>query len=89
MDPRVMTGKPVLRGTRIPVELLVRMVAQGIPTDEILADYPKLEAADIQAALWYAVSVLNQEVGENYANWSRNPLASTRSVVSKPSVNRS
>ena len=37
------------------------MVAQGIPTDEILADYPKLEAADIQAALWYAVSVLNQE----------------------------
>ncbi|RLT42593.1 MAG: DUF433 domain-containing protein [Chloroflexi bacterium] len=61
IDPHVMAGKPVLRGTRIPVELLVKMVAQGIPTNEILADYPNLEATDIQAALWYAVSLLNQE----------------------------
>lgn len=56
IDPRIMTGKPVVRGTRVPVELLVRMVAQGIETEEILADYPTLEAADVQAALWYAVS---------------------------------
>lgn len=60
-NPSIMTGKPVIRGTRIPVALIVQMVAQNIPTDEILDDYPQLEWTDIQAALWYAVSLLNQE----------------------------
>ncbi len=45
-----MTGKPVIKGTRVPVELLVRMVAQGISEAEILAEYPRLELADIRAA---------------------------------------
>lgn len=61
IDPQVMTGKPVVKGTRIPVELIVRMVAQGIAQEEILLDYPNLQPADVQAALWYAVSLLNQE----------------------------
>ncbi|HRJ42893.1 MAG: DUF433 domain-containing protein [Caldilineaceae bacterium] len=61
IDPRVMAGKSVIRGTRIPVELLVRLVAQGVPSEEILADYPSLDTTDIQAALWYAVSLLGQE----------------------------
>jgi uncharacterized protein (DUF433 family) len=61
VNPQVMTGKPVIRGTRIPVELLVRMVAQGIERAEILAEYPRLEAADIQAALMYAAHVVVQE----------------------------
>ena len=61
-DPRVMVGKPVIRGTRIPVDLIVRMVAQGIPQPEILADYPRLQAADIQAALFYAAAVLADEL---------------------------
>jgi uncharacterized protein (DUF433 family) len=61
VNPQVMTGKPVIRGTRIPVELLVRMVAQGIERAEILAEYPRLEAADIQAALMYAAHVVAQE----------------------------
>lgn len=56
IDPKVMAGKPVIRGTRIPVGLVVRMVAQGIPIDEILADYPTLCREDIQAALAYATS---------------------------------
>ena len=61
MNPKVMLGKPVIKGTRIPVELLVRMVAQGIPETEILAEYPRLELADIRAALSYAAMVVAQE----------------------------
>jgi uncharacterized protein (DUF433 family) len=53
LDPKIMTGKPVIRGTRIPVELLVRMVAQRIPEAEILREYPRLRPEDIQAALHY------------------------------------
>jgi uncharacterized protein (DUF433 family) len=51
LDPKVMRGKPVIRGTRIPVELLVRMVAQRIPDAAILREYPRLQADDIKAAL--------------------------------------
>lgn len=54
LDPNVMQGKPVIRGTRIPLELLVRMVAQGIPESEILSEYPRLQPEDIRAALAYA-----------------------------------
>ncbi|MBX7234344.1 MAG: DUF433 domain-containing protein [Caldilineales bacterium] len=59
--PDVMTGKPVIRGTRVPVELIVRMVAQGIGAEEILSDYPRLTTQDIQAALWYAADVVAEE----------------------------
>ena len=41
-DPKVMLGKPVIRGTRVPVELIVRMVGQGIAEKEILREYPRL-----------------------------------------------
>lgn len=61
VDPRVMTGKPVIRGTRIPVDMIVRMVAQGIPTQEILREYPRLTAEDIKAALTYAADVVADE----------------------------
>jgi uncharacterized protein (DUF433 family) len=61
IDPQVMTGKPVIRGTRIPVELIVRMLAQGIPEDDILQEYPRLEREDIRASLAYAARVLAHE----------------------------
>ncbi len=61
IDPQVMTGKPVIRGTRIPVELIVRMLAQGIPESEILSEYPRLQPQDIRAALAYAAQVLALE----------------------------
>lgn len=60
-DPDVMVGKPVIRGTRIPVELIVRMVAQGIPQHEVLTEYPRLQSDDIQAALFYAAAVIANE----------------------------
>ncbi len=58
LNPRVMVGKPVIRGTRIPVELIVRMLGQGIAEQEILREYPRLEPEDIRAALAYAAEVL-------------------------------
>ena len=63
IDPKVMVGKPVIRGTRIPVELIVRMVGQGIPNEEILAEYPRLTLEDIRAALLFAAdSVANEDI---------------------------
>jgi len=61
VDPKVMVGKPVIRGTRIPVALILRMLGQGIPTEEILRDYPRLERADIEAAIAYAAQVVEHE----------------------------
>jgi uncharacterized protein (DUF433 family) len=61
INPRVMTGKPVIRGTRVPVELIVRMLAQGIPERDILQEYPRLQPDDIRAALAYAAQVLAHE----------------------------
>ena len=61
INPRIMAGKPVIRGTRIPVELIVRMLAQGISEGEILDEYPHLSLEDIQAALFYAAQILSQD----------------------------
>lgn len=61
MNPKIMVGKPIIKGTRIPVELIVRMVAQGISEAEILAEYPRLELADIRASLSYAAHIVAQE----------------------------
>lgn len=61
LDPEVMAGKPVIRGTRVPVDLLIRLVAEGLSFEEILEDYPQLSRGDIQAALLYAAEVVRDE----------------------------
>lgn len=61
INPKVMVGKPIIRGTRIPVELIVRLLGQGIPEAEVLRQYPRLQEEDIRAALTYAASVLAHE----------------------------
>lgn len=61
INPKIMLGKPVIRGTRIPVEIILRKLAQNISLAEILHDYPKLTKQDIQAALAYAAAVLSEE----------------------------
>ncbi len=61
VDPKVMVGKPVICGTRIPVALILRMLGQGIPTEEILREYPRLERVDIEAAIAYAARVVEHE----------------------------
>jgi uncharacterized protein (DUF433 family) len=54
IHPEVMLGKPVVRGTRITVEILLEKLAAGASMEEILADYPELERDDVLAALAYA-----------------------------------
>jgi uncharacterized protein (DUF433 family) len=61
MDPEVMFGKPVIRGTRIPVELILRKLAEGATETDLLDSYPRLNEADIKAALAYAADTLSHE----------------------------
>ena len=53
-DPQIMVGKPIIRGTRITVELILRKIAAGQTIDQILADYPHLTREGIVAALEFA-----------------------------------
>lgn len=55
-DPGIMGGKACIRGMRIPVSLVVNLVANGLTTDEIVDDYPDLEPEDIRQALQYESS---------------------------------
>lgn len=57
----VMLGKPVVRGTRLTVEMLLRKMAEEATAPDLLRMYPQLEMADVEAALRYAASVLAQE----------------------------
>jgi len=60
--PRVCGGKPVIKGTRIPVSIILEQLAENQSWDSILAGYPELVPADIQAALRYAKeSILHTE----------------------------
>ena len=54
-DPNICHGKPVARGLRYPVQMILELLASGMSTDEILQDYPDLEKEDILACLEYAV----------------------------------
>jgi uncharacterized protein (DUF433 family) len=62
IDPEVMLGKPVIRGTRIPVELILRKLAEGATEADLLDGYPRLSEADIKAALAYAADALSHEI---------------------------
>ena len=63
IDPAVMAGKPVIRGTRITVELILRKLAEGATEGELLEDYPHLTSEDLRAAIAYgAASVAHEEV---------------------------
>ena len=57
-NPAAMVGKPVVRGTRITVELILDKLAADMPIDEILADFPRLTRADVLASILYARSLL-------------------------------
>ncbi len=61
VNPEVMVGKPVIRGTRIPVELILRKLAAKVPVAEILRDYPRLTEEDITAAVAYAADAVSTE----------------------------
>ena len=56
VNPEIMTGKPVVRGTRIPVELVLQKLAQNPDVDELLLYYPRLTCDDVRVCLEYACS---------------------------------
>jgi uncharacterized protein (DUF433 family) len=61
VNPAIMFGKPVIKGTRITVEHILRKLAGGMTVDEILADHPYLIADDVYAAAAFAADYLAQE----------------------------
>ena len=61
LDPKILVGKPVVKGTRLAVEFIVDLLAQGWSEEEVLRNYPGLEREDIQACLRYASSLLHAE----------------------------
>ncbi len=60
VEPDKMGGVPCIRGLRIPVATVVGMVAEGMSVEEILADYPDLEADDVRQALQYAAETVRE-----------------------------
>ena len=61
VNPRVMLGKPVIRGTRIPVELILRKLSEGASEADLLDSYPRLTREDIHAAMRYAADMIAHE----------------------------
>jgi uncharacterized protein (DUF433 family) len=61
INPAVMQGKPVIKGTRIPVELVLRKLGEGATESDLLDAYPDLTASDIRAAMTYAADALAHE----------------------------
>jgi uncharacterized protein (DUF433 family) len=61
VNPKVMVGKPVIRGTRVPVDGIIHLIAQGKKIEDVLAEYPRITRLDIKAALEYAESLVRGE----------------------------
>jgi len=60
-DPKILGGKPTIRGLRISAEQVLKALAAGTPQEELLKEYPELEPEDIQAALAYAAGLVAEE----------------------------
>jgi len=61
VDPSILVGKPIIRGTRMSVEFIVDLLGRGWTVEEVLREYDHLTPADIQACLAYAGEVLKSE----------------------------
>ena len=61
VNPRIMLGKPVIRGTRVPVELILRKLSEGASEADLLEGYPQLTRDDIHAAMRYAADTIAHE----------------------------
>lgn len=60
-DPKIMLGKPVVKGTRITVELVLLKLSEGYSIDELIQDYPSLSEDSILSCLTYAAQVIQSE----------------------------
>ncbi len=94
IDPEVMLGRPVIRGTRVPVELILRKLGEGATEADLLDGYPALRREDILAALNYAADALAHEETillpeQAYRSRSRcSPRCSPRRVPGGPTSSR-
>ena len=61
IDPNIMLGKPVIKGTRVTVELILKKLSEGMSMKELLETYPHLKKEDILAALSYSADVISRE----------------------------
>ena len=74
-DPEILVGKPVVKGTRIPVELVLAKLAANPDPDELFIDYPRLTIEDVKACLEYAKILVQKEQKINKAvSESEHPL---------------
>jgi uncharacterized protein (DUF433 family) len=62
IDPNILVGKPVIKGTRIPVYLIIELIAGGMTIKDVLKEYPELREEDVKAALFYASKLLEREI---------------------------
>jgi len=62
VNPNVLAGKPVIKGTRIPVYLIIELIATGMNIKDVLKEYPELKEDDVKAALLYASRLLEREI---------------------------
>lgn len=62
IDPKICHGQACIKGTRIPVHQIIRMLASGDKSEEILEDYPTITAEDVQACLEYAASLAEEQL---------------------------
>jgi len=60
-NPDVMMGKPVIKGTRITIEVILKKLSEGVSIQDILSAYPHLERDDVLAAISYSAEVISRE----------------------------
>lgn len=60
-NPHIMLGKPVIKGTRITVELIIKKLSEGMTIPELLECYPRITEEDIKAALEYSYEIISKE----------------------------
>ena len=90
VDPKICSGKPVIRGTRIMVRNILGIVAGGYTVDRILSAYPELTREMVQAVLEYAAAVIDEEqviahawgVSEDFA-WPKYTIEKTRNAMER------
>ncbi len=68
INPKVMLGKPVIRGTRVTVELILRKLSEGATQEDLLDAYPRLTREDLRAAIGYAADAVAHE--DLIVSWS-------------------
>ena len=62
VDPNILVGKPVIKGTRIPVYLIIELIAGGMTIKDVLKEHPELKEEDVKAALIYASKLLERDI---------------------------